>query len=77
MRIAIVAGLALAGVVSAVAQDYQSPAAPLPTTVTNPIDTSPATQGATTLPANPETARAQTPPATAQTPPASASTQQK
>ena len=77
MRTALAIYFILMGVASVVAQDYQSPVAPLPPTVSKPLDTSPATQGATSLPAAPDSARAQAPGATAQTPPAQANTQQK
>jgi hypothetical protein len=77
MRTALAICFALAGVASAAAQEYQSPVPPLPPTVSNPINTSSATQGATLLPAAPESVRAQTPGAAAQPPPAQANTQQK
>jgi hypothetical protein len=70
MRTAIIVGVVLAGVASVAAQDYQSPVPPLPTTVKNPIDASPATQPATAIPA------AQTLGANVQTPPAQMNTQQ-
>jgi hypothetical protein len=44
MRTAIVVGLVLAGVASVAAQEYQSPVAPLPPTVSKPLDTSSATR---------------------------------
>jgi hypothetical protein len=77
MRTVLAICFALVGVATVAAQDYQSPAAPLPSTVSKPIDTSAATQGATTLPAAPDTAKAQTPGAKVETPPAQANTQQK
>jgi hypothetical protein len=77
MRTALAICFILTGVASVAAQDYQSPVAPLPPTVSKPIDTSPATQGSTALPAASEAAKGQTPGATAQTPPAQANTQQK
>ena len=76
MRTVITVCLVLAGVASVTAQEYQSPVAPLPPTVSKPIDTSSATQGATPLPANSETAKAQTQGTTAQTQPAQANPQQ-
>jgi hypothetical protein len=77
MRTALAVCFILTGIASVVAQDYQTPVAPLPQTVSKPIDTSPATQGSTALPGPSEAAKAQTPGATALTPPAEANTQQK
>ena len=77
MRSALAICIALTSVTPVWAQDYQSATPNLPPTVSNPIDTSAATQGATALPAAPDAAKAQMPGAKADTPPAQANTPQK